>query len=443
MDAYWRAANYLSVGQIYLYDNPLLKRPLALADVKRMLLGHWGTTPGQNFIYVHLNRVIKKYDLDMIYVSGPVTAARPSSPTRTSKAPTARSIQTSARTKPACEALSAVFISRRHSQPRLARVPGLDPRGRRAGLLAQPFVRRGVRQSRSHRRLRRRRRRGGDRPARHGLAFQQVSRIRPPTAPCCRSCISTATRSPTRRSSPASSPRNWNSCCAATAGRPFRRGSRAGADARGDGRGARYAPWSRSRASSSDARVHGDLTRPRWPMIVLNHPRAGPDRRSSMASRSKARFARTRCRCPTLPTHPEHLKLLEDWLRSYRPEELFDEQGRLKPELAALAPKGERRMGANPHANGGILLRDLRMPDFRDYAVDVPTPGVPGIGDTHVLGRFLRDVAKLNQRPAQLPHLRPGRDALQRPGGRLRSDQPPVGRRDTCRTTNFSRPPDA
>jgi len=94
--------------------------------------------------------------------------------------------------------------------------------------------------------------------------------------------------------------------------------------------------------------------------------------------------------------HPEHLKLLEDWLKSYRPEELFDDQGRLKPELAELAPKGEQRMGANPHANGGILLRDLRMPDFRDYAVDVPLPGVRGIGDTHVLGRFLRDVAKLN-----------------------------------------------
>ena len=96
-------------------------------------------------------------------------------------------------------------------------------------------------------------------------------------------------------------------------------------------------------------------------------------------------------------SHPEHLQLLEDWMRSYRPEELFDEQGRLKPELAELAPKGARRMGANPHANGGMLLRDLRMPDFRDYAVEVPSPGVPGIGDTHVLGRFLRDVTKLNE----------------------------------------------
>ena len=95
-------------------------------------------------------------------------------------------------------------------------------------------------------------------------------------------------------------------------------------------------------------------------------------------------------------THPGHLQLLEDWLRSYRPEQLFDESGRLKSELAELAPKGDRRMGANPHANGGMLLRDLRMPDFRDYAADVPSPGIRGIGDTHVLGRFLRDVVKLN-----------------------------------------------
>ena len=138
-----------------------------------------------------------------------------------------------------------------------------------------------------------------------------------------------------------------------------------------------------------------------------------------MACRSKAPSARTRCRSRPDATHPEHLKLLEDWLKSYRPEELFDEQGRLKPELAELAPKGDRRMGANPHANGGMLLRDLRMPDFRDYAVDVPAPGVRGIGDTHVLGPFLRDVAKLNQRAAQFPGLWPRRDALQRPGGPL------------------------
>ena len=145
-----------------------------------------------------------------------------------------------------------------------------------------------------------------------------------------------------------------------------------------------------------DARVHGNLARPRWPMIVLNSPKGwtGPKMVDGLQVEGTFRSHQVPLSDPA--THPEHLKLLEDWLRSYRPEELFDEQGRLKPELAELAPKGERRMGANPHANGGILLRDLRMPDFRDYAVDVPSPGVRGIGDTHVLGRFLRDVAKLN-----------------------------------------------
>ena len=137
-----------------------------------------------------------------------------------------------------------------------------------------------------------------------------------------------------------------------------------------------------------DARVHGNFARPRWPMIVLNSPKGwtGPKMVDGLQVEGTFRSHQVPLSDPA--THPEHLKLLEDWLRSYRPEELFDEQGRLKPELAELAPKGERRMGANPHANGGILLRDLRMPDFRDYAVDVPSPGVRGIGDTHVLGPF-------------------------------------------------------
>ena len=145
-----------------------------------------------------------------------------------------------------------------------------------------------------------------------------------------------------------------------------------------------------------DARVHGNVARPRWPMIVLKSPKGwtGPKMVDGLQVEGTFRSHQVPLSDPA--THPEHLKLLEDWLRSYRPEELFDEQGRLKPELAELAPKGERRMGANPHANGGILLRDLRMPDFCDYAVDVPSPGVRGIGDTHVLARFLRDVTKLN-----------------------------------------------
>src|ERR1051326_9083211 len=144
------------------------------------------------------------------------------------------------------------------------------------------------------------------------------------------------------------------------------------------------------------ARVNRNFGRPRWPMIVLNSPKGwtGPKRVDGLQIEGTFRSHQVPLSDPA--AHPEHLKLLEDWLRSYRPEELFDEHGRLNSELAELAPKGGRRMGANPHANGGTLLRDLRMPDFRDYAVEVRSPGERGIGDTHVLGRFLRDVAKLN-----------------------------------------------
>ena len=176
MDAYWRAANYLSVGQIYLYDNPLLKRPLTLADVKHMLLGHWGTTPGQNFIYAHLNRVIKKYDLDMIYVSGPGHGG-PAVVGNTYLEGTYSEIYPNISQDEA--GLRKLFIQfsfpggiPSHASPE---TPGLDPRGRGTGLFAQSFVRRGVRQSRSHRRLRRRRWRGGNRAAGHGVAFQQIS----------------------------------------------------------------------------------------------------------------------------------------------------------------------------------------------------------------------------------------------------------------------------
>ena len=155
MDAYWRAANYVSVGQIFLCDNPLLKRPLTLADVKHMLLGHWGTTPGQNFIYVHLNRVIKKYDLDMIYVSGPGHGG-PAVVGSTYLEGTYSEIYPDVSQDEAgpSEALPSVFVSGRHPEPRVARVPGLHPRGRRAWLFAQPFVRGGIRQSQPRGRLR-------------------------------------------------------------------------------------------------------------------------------------------------------------------------------------------------------------------------------------------------------------------------------------------------
>ncbi len=189
MDAYWRAANYLSVGQIYLLDNPLLKEPLKLEHVKPRLLGHWGTTPGQNFIYVHLNRVIKQYDLNMIYISGPghggpaLVANTYLEGTYSELYPNITPGRSGAEA-----AVQAVLVSRRHSQPRGPRDARLDPRRGRAGLQPEPRLRRGVRQPRPDRRLRRRRRRGRDRPAGHELALQQVPRTRSPTAPCCRSC---------------------------------------------------------------------------------------------------------------------------------------------------------------------------------------------------------------------------------------------------------------
>ena len=199
MDAYWRAANYLSVGQIYLCDNPLLSEPLTLADVKPLLLGHWGTTPGQNFIYVHLNRVIKKHDLDMIYVAGPGHGG-PALVANTYLEGTYSEIYPDISQDEAGheEAVQAVLVSRRHFQPCRARDARVDPRGRRTRLLAEPRVRRGVRQSRPDRRLRDRRRRGRDRARWPPPGIPTSSSTRSATGRCCRSCISTATRSATR-----------------------------------------------------------------------------------------------------------------------------------------------------------------------------------------------------------------------------------------------------
>ncbi len=152
------------------------------------------------------------------------------------------------------------------------------------------------------------------------------------------------------------------------------------------------------RKIQQDARIDGNLERPRWPMIVLNSPKGWTGPKIVDGRQIEGTFRSHQVPLSAAATHPEHIKLLEEWLRSYRPQELFDAQGRLRPELAELAPQGERRMSANPHANGGILLRDLRLPDFKEYACDVPAPGIRGIGDTRVLGPFLRDVTALNSK---------------------------------------------
>src|SRR6202158_3554355 len=396
MDAYWRAANYLSVGQIYLYDNPLLKRALAIGDVKHMLLGHWGTTPGQNFIYVHLNRVIKKYDLDMIYVSGPGHGG-PAVVGNTYLEGTYSEIYPNISQDEA--GLRKLFIQfsfpggiPSHASPEC---PGSIHEGGELGYsLSHSF----------------------------GAVFDNPNLVvacvvgdgEAETGPLATAWHSNKFLDPATDGAvlPILHLNGYKIANPTILARITRE------ELEQLLRGYGWTPYfvegheptvmheamaatldlavEQIKKIQQDARVHGNFARPRWPMIVLVSPKGwtGPNRVDGLQVEGTFRSHQVPLSDPA--THPEHLALLEAWLRSYRPEELFDERGRLKPELAELAPTGERRMGANPHANGGLLLRDLRMPDFRAYAVDVPSPGEGGIGGTHVLGRFLRDVAKLN-----------------------------------------------
>ena len=192
------------------------------------------------------------------------------------------------------------------------------------------------------------------------------------------------------------------------------------------------APWTRpsrtSGTSKAEARNGGDTTRPRWPMIVLRSPKGWTGPKVVDGLQIEGTFRSHQVPLLVDAEHPDHVALLESWMKSYRPEELFDDDGRLVPELAELAPKGDRRMGANPHANGGMLLRDLRMPDFRAHALDVPSPGAVDGQDTLVLGEFLRDVIALNEERRQLSHLRSRRDAVEPARRGVRDDQPSVGR---------------
>jgi len=396
LDAYWRAANYLAVGQIYLYDNPLLKRPLQLSDVKHMLLGHWGTTPGQNFIYAHLNRVIKQYDLDMIYVSGPGHGG-PALVGNTYLEGTYSEIypavsQDEAGLRKLFRQFSFPGGIPSHVSPEC---PGSIHEGGELGYsLSHSF----------------------------GAVFDNPGLIvacvvgdgEAETGPLATAWHSNKFLDPA--SDGAVLPilhlngfKISNPTIFARIERDeleqFMRGCGwTPIFVEGDEPMAMHqlmaAALERAiediRAIQARARDQGDTTRPRWPMIVLRSPKGWTGPKVVDGLRIEGSFRSHQVPLSDPAAHPAHLQLLEDWLRGYRPGELFDDQGRLKAELADLAPKGGRRMGANPHANGGLLLQDLRIPDFRGYAVDVPQPGVAGIGDTHVLGRFLRDVARQN-----------------------------------------------
>jgi xylulose-5-phosphate/fructose-6-phosphate phosphoketolase len=396
IDAYWRAANYLSVGQIYLYDNPLLREPLKLEHVKPRLLGHWGTTPGQNFVYVHLNRVIKANDLDMIFVSGPghggpaLVANVYLEGTYTEVYPNIT--QDLAGLKKLFKQFSFPGGIPSHVAPE---TPGSIHEGGELGYsLSHAF----------------------------GAAFDNPNLVV--------ACVIGDGEAETGPLATA-----WHSnkfANAATDGavlpilhlngykiaNPTVLARIPREELEQLMRGYGWEPYFvegddpqtmhqlmastldavllRIREIQRDARDRGIGARPRWPMVVLRSPKGwtGPKVVNGVPIEGSFRSHQVPLSDPR--NNPEHFKALDAWLRSYKPEELFDEVGRFRPELAELAPRGDRRMGANPQANGGQLLRDLRLPNFKDYAVAVPSPGAVEAADTSVLGNFLRDVIKLN-----------------------------------------------
>ncbi len=397
MNAYWRAANYLSVGQLYLHDNPLLRKPLELSHVKKMLLGHWGTTPGQNFIYLHLNRVIKKYDLDMFYIAGPGHGG-PALVGNTYLEGTYSEIyptitQDEAGLKKLFTQFSFPGGIPSHVSPDC---PGSIHEGGELGYsLSHAF----------------------------GAAFDNPDLIvaciigdgEAETGPLATAWHSNKFLNPIsdgavlpilhlngyKIANPTLFARiphdELEQLLIGYGWKPY--------FVEGDEPKKMHQLMAsvveksilKIKKIQDHARAKNDTDRPLWPMIVLKSPKGWTGPKEVDGLQIEGTFRAHQIPLLVDSDHPHHLQLLENWMKSYKPEELFDENGSLLPELAELAPKGERRMGANPHANGGLLLHDLNMPDFRKYAVEVPSPGSVQAADTHELGEFLREVVTLNQ----------------------------------------------
>ena len=397
IDAYWRAANYLSVGQIYLYDNPLLKEPLKQSHVKPLVVGHWGTTPGQNFIYVHLNRVIKKYDLNMFYVAGPGHGG-PALVGNTYLEGSYTEIypdisEDEAGLKKLFKQFSFPGGISSHVAPS---TPGSIHEGGELGYsLSHAF----------------------------GAAFDNPSLVvacvigdgEAETGPLATAWHSNKFLDPItdgavlpilhlngyKISNPTVlariEPEELEQYLRGCGWTPLFVEGDEPALMHQLMAGALDTAIERIREIQSNARSRNDTTRPRWPMIVLRSPKGWTGPKFVDGLQNEGTFRSHQVPLLVTAEHPEHLAALESWMKSYKPEELFDPAGRLLPELAELAPEGTRRMGANPHTNGGAVLRELRMPDFRTHAVSVPAPGAVMDHDTLVLGKFLRDVTKLNQ----------------------------------------------
>src|SRR5947209_2609513 len=390
MDAYWRAANYLSVGQIYLFANPLLREPLKLEHVKPRLLGHWGTTPGLNFIYVHFNRLIKKYDLNVIYITGPGHGG-PGLVANTYLEGTYSELYPNiAQNEDGMQKLFKQFSFPGGIPSHVApETPGSIHEGGELGyalshaagaafdnpdLLVCCVVGDGEAET------------GPLATSWHGTKFLDAQadgavlpvlhlngyKIANPTV---------LARIPELELVSLLEGYGWRPLLVS-----------------GDEPAAVHEAFAAALDEALDeiARAKRASARPAWPMIVLRTPKGWTGPKEVDGLPVEGTWRSHQVPVTDVRTNPEHLRVLEDWLRSYRPEELFDGEGRLVPELAELPPQGERRMSANPHANGGVLLRDLALPDFREYAVEVAKPGTTFSEATRVLGVFLRDVFARN-----------------------------------------------
>ena len=396
VDAWWRASNYLSACQLYLLDNPLLKRPLAASDLKQTIVGHWGTVPGQNFIYTHLNRVIQKDDLDMIYLSGPghggnaMVAQDWLDGTYTEVYPNIT------QDKDGMRKLFKQFSFPGGVPSHVApETPGSINEGGELGYsLAHAF--------------------GAVADNPDLIAACVVGDGEAETGPLATSWHSNKFLNPITDGAvlpilhlngfKIANPTIFSRISHEEVEQFFR----------GCGWEPRFVEGSepekmhQQMAATLDwaireikriqqhARTTGDTTRPRWPMIVFRSPKGWTSPKEVDGNPVEDCFRAHQVPISMGPDTEKHLPILEQWLRSYHPEELFDEEGRPVDLLRSFAPKGDRRMGANPHANGGLLLRDLRTPDFRDYGVEVPAPGEVEAQDMLVMGGYVRDVMKLN-----------------------------------------------
>ncbi|MEG4118836.1 phosphoketolase family protein [Microcoleus sp. N9_B4] len=414
MNAYWRAANYLSVGQIYLLDNPLLKEPLKIEHVKPRLLGHWGTTPGLNFIYVHLNRLIKAQDLNTIYIAGPGHGGPGLVANTYLEGTYSEYYSNISEDEEGIKRLFKQFSFPGGIPSHVApETPGSIHEGGELGyalvhaygaafdnpdLIVAAVVGDGEAESgplaaswHSNKFLN---------PVRDGAVLPILHlngyKIANPTL---------LARIPQEELESlmvgygykpywveGSDPETMHQLMAATLDTAI----------------------GEIKAIQEKARTEGYSGRPQWPMIVMKTPKGWTGPKEVDGKKTEDYWRSHQVPLSEMASKPGHVQLLEDWMKSYKPEELFDEKGKLIPELAELAPKGSRRMGANPHANGGLLLRDLKMPKFEDYAVDVQKPGTVMAEATRVTGRFLRDVMKLNQENANFRIVGPDETASNR-----------------------------